>query len=217
MKDFFVVFLLVTMIAIICGCGSDEPAPSSSPGADGQAKARSPSTEPKQSRLAISNQTRAYLLAGKDLGKISQDIAEALESVSDNESSNAAAGRLAELVPNLEEAMKKATTTLLAVQGSNTAKQELLRMNIQRTNADVEFTNQVREELGLEDPKDVNVDLIEVMVRTLKKPISGSLRTELIKLRDVFLRGRAPAVPVVIRRRVEQKLGPIGSPLKTTG
>jgi hypothetical protein len=217
MKHFFIVFLLAIFICNISGCGGDEPAPSSSPGTDGQAEARSSSTEPKQSRLTISNQTRAFLLAGKDLGKISQDITEALESVTDNETSNAAAGRLAELVPHLEQAMQKATTALLAVERSNTAKQELLRMSIQRTDDDVEFTNQVREELGLEDPKDENVDLIDVMVRTVKKPISGPLRNELVKLRDVFLRGRAPAMPVVIRRRVEQKLGPIGSPLKTTG
>lgn len=217
MKHFFIVFLLAIFICNISGCGSDEPASSSSPEADGQAEARSPSTEPKQSRLAISKQTRAFLLACKDLGKISQDIAEALESVTDNETSNAAAGRLAELVPHLEEVMQKATTALLAVERSNTAKQDLLRMSIQRNNADVEFTNQVREELGLEDPNDENVDLIDVMVRTVKKPISGPLRNELVKLRDVFLRGRAPAMPVVIRRRVEQKLGPIGSPLKTTG
>jgi len=217
MKHFVIIFLFSIFICFIAGCGSDEPAPSSSPEADGQVENNPPAIEPKQSRLAISKQTRAFLLADKDLGKISLDIAEALESVNDDESSNAAAGRLAELVPNLEEGMQKATAALLAVERSNTARQELLRMSIQRNNADVEFANQVNEELGLDDLKDADVDLIDVMVRTIKKPISESLHNELLKLRDVFLRGRAPAVPVVIRRRVEQKLGPIGSPLKTTG
>lgn len=216
MKHFVIVFLLAIFICIISGCRSDEPESTSSPEADGQVGTHPPAIEPKRSRLAISNQTRSFLLASKDLDKIGQDVAEVLESVTDNESSNAAVERLTELVPKLDGAMQKATTTLLAVERSNTSKQELLRMSIQRTTADVEFTNQVREELGLEDPKDADVDLIDVMVRTVKKPISEPLRNELLKLRDVFLRGRAPAMPVVIRRRVEQKLGPIGSPLKTT-
>ena len=209
MKHFVTVFLFGILICSIAGCGSDEPASSSSPEADGQ-------TGPKQSRLSISKQTRAFLLAEKEAAQISDDIAEALESATDTESSNAAAVRLAELADKLKDSMSKATAALLAVESSNTAKQELLRMSIQRTTADVEFVNQVREELGLEEPKGDDVDLIEVMVRTAKKPISGALRNELLKLRDVMLRGRAPAVPAVIRRRIEQKLGPIGSPLKTT-
>lgn len=201
MKSLKVLFVVQTLAVFLLACDKGP-----SQGAPGAAKKPS---------VKISKQLRAQLESQQEILSIGVEIADLLTSVTTGQApASAVQPRLAQLIPMLEEANNRGTKVLVATMASSQAKREMMRLSIQRTDEDVEWAKNVHAEFGI-DPDSRPPNILDALKEAARSPNAKPINGELVRLRDVFLRGKAPLAPDNVRQRVARDLGPAGSPLKT--
>ncbi|HZU39367.1 MAG TPA: hypothetical protein VFA18_25805 [Gemmataceae bacterium] len=156
----------------------------------------SPTTPP-----ALSPAVQVFFVAHRKVMAISQELLRTLDSVTDEASAREAGPHLAKLTLSLPTAMRNATALLLTL--SKTEQQTVMVQGALEA-------EKAQRALKLAHPND---NLIDQMVRVARGPGGGILRTELRDLRDAFLSSHGPYATVTVRKRIVQRLGPLGSEL----
>jgi hypothetical protein len=208
--------LLVALVSF-CGGGCEESAPQpaaqrlTAPPADvttqeGVAPAPAPETStseiPTPPAASGGIAQTAFLAANERVMAVSTELLRTLDGVTDESSAQAAAPKLRELTPQWKSTAELATAAFLALPDEEES--AVMAQAMQST------ATQLQEAGRTHGP-----DLPSQIQRIAKTPAGQVLQNELIALRDAFLTTRGPYSPVTARRRMEEKLGPVGSPIKT--
>jgi hypothetical protein len=133
---------------------------------------------------------------------VSAELLRTLDSVTDVASAQAAAPKMRELTPQWKSTADVATAAFLTLPDDQQNAVMLQAM---------ELTGKQLEEAAVTH----GTDMPRQIQRVAKSPAGTVLQAELVALRDAFLTTRGPYSPVTARRRMEELLGPVGSPIKT--
>lgn len=126
-----------------------------------------------------------------------------LDGVTDEATAQAAAPRIAALTPQWKDQAQAATAAYLVLPDD------------QEGSAMQEAAQQVQSRIEAAPERRGGRNFIEQTQRIAAAPYGASLHDELQALRDAFLTTRGIYSPTRARQHVEEKLGPVGSPIKT--
>jgi hypothetical protein len=172
------------------------------------------STEPSASSAEAAKQISDAMPAGGDLrhqafrAANEQAVARTLEllltldGVTDEASAQAAAPRLGRLAQAWKQAAETATAAFLTLSDEEQDELMMEAMAAQAPKIDA---------LSIQH----DGDLAAQIQRIAKSPGGPAIQRELIAVRDAYLTTRGPYSPLLMRQRLAEKLGPVGSPIKT--
>jgi hypothetical protein len=143
----------------------------------------------------------AFLAAHQHVTKITVEIVQTLDSVNDEATARAAAPKLAELTGQWKNAAESATAVFLTLSDEQ---RDAVFMEASQASAPFMANLQTTQ----------NSDPTEQVQRIAAAAYAGAIQRELIALRDAWLTTRGSYSPVLFRRKIEEKLGPVGSPIK---
>jgi hypothetical protein len=131
----------------------------------------------------------------------SRELLRTLDGVTDEASAQAAAPRVAQLTQQWKASAETATAAFLALRESEqSAAMIAAGQQVDARQADLNLQH--------------GPDLLEQIQRIARSPAGPAIQRELMGLRDAYLTTRGPYSPTTVRRRIEEKLGPVGSPIQ---
>ncbi len=156
-----------------------------------------PSSAPNSGSLGAA----AFLTANAQVLATSEELLELLNSIQDETSAQAAAPRIAQLTQQWKVQATAATTLYLT-------------LTDEQQNAVMQQGQQEAMAQAKSKPNSRGGNAIVEIQRIATSSAAPAIIHELTALRDTWLTTKGIYSPVTTRRRIEQELGPVGSPLK---